>query len=41
MFKHRKKYVPLNEEGCDDLNGENDIIELKSYFDDDEQEEII
>ena len=29
MLKHRKKYLHLNEEGCDDPNEENDIIELK------------
>ena len=38
MFKHRKKNVPLIEEGFDNQNEENDIIEIRSDFDEDEQE---
>ena len=39
MFKHSKKNLPLNEEGFDE-NEENEIIEIKSDFDDDKQEDF-
>ena len=40
MFKHRKKNEPLHEEGCDDQNKENEIIEITGDFNDDEQEDF-
>ena len=40
MFKHRKKNEPLNEDGWDDQNKENEIIEIPGDFNDDEQEDF-
>ena len=48
MFKYRKKNEPLNEEGWDDQNKENEIIEItgdfndeQEDFDDDEEADVI
>ena len=39
IFKHSKKNRFLNEEGFDE-NEKNEIFEIKSYFDDDKQEDF-